>query len=179
MTASVTDDRDARYEVVNGEIVELPPMGIYETWIASILHAHLHMYAANELGRAVMEPLFDFTKIIGNKRRPDVAFVSYQRWPRDKEVPQTEAWEVVPNLVVEVVSPSNTAREVLDKMAEYFEVGVERVWVIYPTQRFVYLYASPSDVKVVATEGEVTDESLLPGFRLPMWILFGPATAVK
>jgi Uma2 family endonuclease len=87
-TAAITPasevDNDALYEVVNGEIVELPPMGIYETWIASILHAHLHMFVANELGRAVMEPLFDFTKIIGNKRRPDVAFVSYQRWPRDR-----------------------------------------------------------------------------------------------
>jgi Uma2 family endonuclease len=167
-------DRDTLYEVINGQIVELPPMGIYETWIASVLHAHLHMFVAKELGRAVMEPLFDFTKTIGNKRRPDVAFVSYQRWPRDKEVPQTEAWDVVPNLVVEVVSPSNTALEVLDKMAEYFQVGVERVWVVYPTQRFVYLYISPTDVKVASIDGELSDESLLPGFQLPLWILFGP-----
>jgi hypothetical protein len=64
-------------------------------------------------------------------------------------------------------------------MAEYFQVGVERVWVVYPTQRVVYLYTSPTDVKVVAIEGELTDESLLPGFRLPLWVLFGPATGVK
>jgi Uma2 family endonuclease len=83
MTSATAIDNDTHYEVVNGEVVELPPMGIYETWIASILHAHLHMFAAKELGRAVMQPLFDFTKIVGNKRRPDVAFVSYQRWPRD------------------------------------------------------------------------------------------------
>jgi Uma2 family endonuclease len=170
---------DTRYEVVHGEIVELPPMGIYETWIASILHAQLHVFAANELGRVVMEPLFDLTKIVGNKRRPDVAFVSYQRWPREEEVPQTEAWEVVPNLVVEVVSPSNSAHEVLDKMAEYFEAGVERVWVVYPTQRFVYLYTSPIDVKVVSTGGEISEEYLLPGFRLPLWVLFGPPAEVK
>ena len=51
--------------------------------------------------------LFDLTPV-QRQRRPDVAFVSYNRWPRQRRVPRTEAWEVVPNLVVEVVSPTDS-----------------------------------------------------------------------
>jgi Uma2 family endonuclease len=172
-------DADALYEVVDGQVVELPPMGIYETWIASLLHVQLHLFVAMELGRAVVEPLFDFTKTLGNKRRPDVAFVSYNRWPRKRQVPFTEAWDVVPNLAVEVVSPSNMARDVLDKLAEYFQVGVERVWVIYPSQRQIYVYTSSTDVKVFAEGDELTDDALLPGFRLPLNSLFDDTAAAK
>ena len=172
ITPTAAVDSDILYEVVNGEIVELPPMGIYETWLASLLHVQLHNFAAKKYGRAVMEPLFDFTKTLGKKRRPDVAFVSYNRWPREKQVPRTEAWDVVPNLAVEVVSSSNTADDVVDKLAEYFQVGVERVWVVYPSQRQVYVYASPTDVKVVTEDEELSDEVLLPGFRLALTALF-------
>ena len=158
------------YEVVNGQIVEIPPMGVYETYIASLLLQCL--VGQKKYGRAVMETLFDFTRTLDKKRRPDLALVSYDRWPREKQVPRTEAWDVVPNLAVEVVSPTNTADDVVDKLAEYFQVGVERVWVVYPSQRQVYVYASPTDVKVVTEDEELSDEVLLPGFRLALTALF-------
>jgi Uma2 family endonuclease len=123
--------------------------------------------------------LFDFSRQVGTKRRPDLAFVSYSRWPREKPIEDTEAWDVVPNLAVEVVSPSNTAREILDKVEEYYRAGVERVWIIYPSQRVVYVYKSPTDVAVLADNCELKDESLLPGFCLPLQLLFGPPVAAK
>ncbi len=152
-------------------------MGVYETWIASVLIQSL--VGERRLGRVVIETLFDFTRTIGKMRRPDIAFVSYARWPREKQVPRAEAWNVVPNLAMEVVSPTNTADDVIDKLAEYFQVGVERVWVIYPSQRQVYVYASPTDVRVVAENEELTDEALLPGFRLAMRALFDDTAADK
>jgi len=170
-------DGDTLYEVVNGEIVEIEPMGAYATWIASLL---LQTFAGQQnQGRAVSEMLFDLSGQVGTKRRPDLAFVSYARWPREKPILDTEAWDVVPNLAVEVVSPSNTAREILDKVEEYFRAGVERVWGIYPSQRLVYVYGSPTDVRVMPDNCELTDESLLPGFRLPLQLLFGPPSAAK
>jgi Uma2 family endonuclease len=168
---------DSLYEVVNGEIVEMEPMSAYATLIASLL---LQAFAGQQKqGRAVAEMLFDFSATVGTKRRPDLAFVLYDRWPREKQVPDTEAWDVVPNLAVEVVSPSNTAREVLDKLAEYFRVGVERVWVIYPSQRQIYVYASPTSVKVLSQGDELADEALLPSFRLPLGTLFDDTAAAK
>lgn len=108
-----------------------------------------------------------------------MAFVSYARWPQDKPVPDVDAWDVVPNLAVEVVSPSNRAPEIPDKVQEYFRVGVERVWVIYPSQRVLYAYTSPTEVRVLTEGSDLTDESLLPGFRLPLHLLFGPPAAAK
>src|SRR3989304_8104210 len=120
MTPSAGDRHDFLYEVVNGQIVEIPPMGVYETYIASLLLQCL--VGQKKSGRAVMEPLFDFTRTLDKKRRPDLAFVSYDRWPREKQVPRTEAWDVVPNLAVEGGSPTNTADEGVGKLAEYFLV---------------------------------------------------------
>jgi Uma2 family endonuclease len=155
---------------VNGEIVETEPMGAYATWIASLL---LQALAGQQSqGRAVMEMLFDFTKSTGRKRRPDLAFVAFGRWPRERKVPVPEGWEVVPNLAVEVVSPTNPADEVIDKVSEYFTAGVERVWVIYPLQRQVYAYKSPTDITVLAGNDELTDASLFPGFRVTLGELF-------
>jgi Uma2 family endonuclease len=168
---------DALYEIVNGEIREIAPMGVYETWIASVLIQNL--VGERNWGRAVIETLFDFTKTIGSKRRPDLAFVSYKRWPCERKVPRTEAWDVVPDLAVEVVSPTNTADDVLGKLIDYFQAGVERVWVIYPSQRQVYVYASPTEPKVLTEDEELTDDVLLPSFRLPLRTLFDDTAAGK
>jgi len=118
---------DLLYEVVDGQVVELAPMGAYEIWIASVLLMYLQTFARqHQLGRAVQEMLFDLTTV-QRQRRPDVAFVTYDRWPRQRRVPRTAAWEVVPNLVVEVVSPTDRVDDVVDKVAEYFRAGVECV----------------------------------------------------
>jgi len=179
-TASLTSPAvhaDVLYEVVNGQIVEIPPMGVYETYIASLLLQCL--VGQKKYGRAVMETLFDFTRTLDKKRRPDLAFVSYDRWPREKQVPRTEAWDVVPNLAVEVVSPTNTADDVIDKLAEYFLVGVERVWVIYPSQQQVYVYSSPTEVKVLTASETLTDDAVLPGFQLSLSTLFDDTGVAK
>jgi Uma2 family endonuclease len=98
---------DLLYEVVDGQVVELAPMGAYEIRIASVLLMYLETFARqHRLGRAVQEMLFDLITV-QQKRRPDVAFVSYDRSPRQRRVPHTEPWEGVPNLVVEVVSPTD------------------------------------------------------------------------
>src|SRR5262249_22456182 len=110
--------------------------------------------------------------VVGTKRRPNVAYVSYERWPRERQVPHGEAWEVVPNLAVEVVSPSNSAVEVLAKIREYFQAGVQRVWGIYPTEELVYVYDSPTHNRILARDGQLDGEDVLPGFRLPVAALF-------
>jgi Uma2 family endonuclease len=170
LTTSAAVGGDILYEVVHGEVVEIEPMGVYETWIASRLIQKL--VGEEKHGRAVMEALFDFTKPLDKMRRPDVAFVSYDRWPRKEHPPRTEAWDVVPNLAIEVVSRTNPANEMVDKVAEYFHVGVQRVWVVYPSQRQVYVYTTPTDVRVLADHDELTDDVLLPGFRLALKELF-------
>jgi Uma2 family endonuclease len=170
-------DDDVLYEVVNGQRVELPPMGAYEVDLASILLQFLGPFArAQNLGRVVVEMLFLIDATARLQRRPDVAFVSYQRWPRGRRVPHANAWDVVPDLAVEVVSPTNTAYEVVEKVQDYFRTGVQRVWVVYPNVEQVYLYDSPTQVRVLMRTDELDGEALLPGFRLPVATLFEAET---
>jgi Uma2 family endonuclease len=164
---------DVLYEVVNGEIVELPPMGAFEVDLASMLVLALGYYAGtHKMGRAEAEMMFMLDAAKKLKRRPDVAFVSYGRWPRKKRIPRAEAWDVVPELAVEVVSPSNLAEEIIGKIHEYFQAGCLRVWVLYPEQEQVYVYQSPTQNRILTRNDALDGEDFLPGFRMPLADLF-------
>ncbi|MDA1016112.1 MAG: Uma2 family endonuclease, partial [Planctomycetota bacterium] len=122
---------DALYEVIDGEIVELPSMGTRQEVFTSKMQVRVGRHVdVNNLGHFVVETLFDFTEQVGHKRRPDLAFVSKDRWPLTREPPDRDGWPVVPNLAIEVVSRSNLWEAGWEKIAEYFQVGVERVWAI-------------------------------------------------
>jgi Uma2 family endonuclease len=125
-------------------------MGAYEVRLATLLAARLEIFVQqHQLGRAVQEMLFDLRVMAGRKRRPDVAFVSFDRWPQHRRIPRIDAWEVVPNLAVEVVSRTDSVDYLVDKVADYFHAGVERVWVVFPSQEQVYVYDSPTSVRVL------------------------------
>jgi Uma2 family endonuclease len=167
------DERYKLYEIVHGHRVEKPAMSAYASIIGFRLALHLELFAEQiRRGRAMTEILFGIAKDI--QRRPDAAFVSFERWAEDRLPPHTDPWPVVPNLAIEVVSKSNPAEDILDKLEEYFQAGVELVWIVYPRQRRIYVYESPDDVRVVKLSQELDGGKVLPGFRLPLESLFGP-----
>ena len=163
---------DMLYEVVGGEIQE-KIVGLQESVIASRLHGFLFMFLSqHRLGRALAETLFLIDKSKDLQRRPDVAFVSAARWPMNRPAPDTAACEVVPDIAIEVVSPTNTAVEVQAKIIEYFDAGVNRVWVIYPKQKRIHVYASTTDIRGLKLGDELDGGELIPGFRLSLAALF-------
>jgi Uma2 family endonuclease len=154
------------FEIVNGQRVELPPMGAFETWVASILAEFLASYAkAHRLGRVTVEMLFRIDRETDLQRWPDLALVSYDRWPRNQPVPRTPAWDVVPDLAVEVVSSSNGANEVLTKVLDYFRTGVQLVWVVYPLLEQVHVYESATTIRVLQRGDTLDGGAVLPGFQ--------------
>lgn len=166
------NDDERLYEVVYGQRVELEPMGAYEVGLAAVLSRYLAVFALdNKLGLVVSEMLFVLDADRNLRRRPDVAFVSYGRWP-EPTIARAEAWEVVPDLAVEVVSATNRAEDVDEKIVEYFGAGVRAVWVFYPESGRVYVYKSATDVHVVERSGELDGGDVLPGFRVPIQTLF-------
>lgn len=169
---------DILYEVVDGEIRELPPMSASGAQLAYDLARLVgnHVWTAS-LGKVQSEMLFLIDKARNRQRRPDVSFVSYQRWPRGTPVPGTPAWEVVPDLAVEIVSPTNGANEALEKVEEYLACGVQRVWVIYPLFAKVYDYASATAVQILTRADRLSGGDVLPGFELPLSELFEDAAA--
>jgi Uma2 family endonuclease len=163
---------DMLYEVVDGKLVE-KIVGASALEIAGILDQHLGMFArTHRLGRALIEFVFRIDQAKDLQRRPDISFVSHARWPFHRRVPNVAVWDMVPDLAIEIVSPSNTADQVQAKIHDYFAAGVTRVWVVYPRQQEVYVYASPTQIQVLQLGQDLDGGELIPGFRLPLAALF-------
>jgi Uma2 family endonuclease len=127
--------------------------------------------------RGITEALFHLPAPINRDRRPDVAFVSYERWAKDRPIPATDnAWDVVLNLATEVVSPTGSVEELEQKIAEYFRAGVQHVWVVHPTRSKAHVYQSPRQITVLSQNDVLDGGTVVPGFRLALAELFTAAT---
>src|SRR5919198_3308935 len=169
-TASVDDIE--RYEVIDGTRIAREPMGAFETVLASWLCHLINSFASGKkLGLAVSEVLFVLNATRNLNRRPDVAFVSYARWPTSV-VAREPAWNVVPDLAIEIVSPSNLAEEIDRKITDYFQSEVRLVWVFYPDSGRVYDYQSPTHVSILERTDTLDGGEVLPGLQLPIAQLY-------
>jgi Uma2 family endonuclease len=172
--ARLDPDAAKFYEVVEGQIVENPPMGARESILASFLQDLMGPFArSSRMGRVVTETLFLLDHSRKLKRRPDLAFVSAKRWSLKRSVPETESWHVVPDLAVEVISKTNTAYAVAKKIEDYFEAGVTVVWVIYPATSKIYVYGSPTRTRILELGDDLDGGEIIPGFSVPLSTLFG------
>jgi Uma2 family endonuclease len=122
----------------------------------------------------VIDVLFDLRPAVNRSRQPDMALVCFDRWARGKKIPRGAAWRVVPDLAVEVVSPTDSADGLIEKVHEYFDAGCRLVWVVYPTFEEVYIYESPKAIRVLGRDDALDGGDVLPGFRLPLAELFAP-----
>lgn len=167
-------DGERLFEVVRGVRVE-KTTSVYEQVLASLLFTPLDNHCrASQLGRAVFETMFAIPGS-GNDRKPDVAFVSFQRWAQNRPIPRVNAWPVAPDLAVEVISPTDKMFDVFDKLKEYFDAGVQQVWHILSNVELVHCYTSPTASRILARGDELTGDPVVPGFRMPVADLFPPS----
>ena len=174
MASSVQDSIDltsSLYEVIDGVIVEKAAMGAREVVLANILAGLINRQTEAEHGYAHVEVLFELPNIT-RQRRPDLAYVSYERWPRQREVPEGEAWAVVPEIAVEVISPTNRTSDLLDKFAEYFQAGVSQCWMVLPRQRQIHIFMSPTAIRVLTRSDLLTAEPIIPRLNIPLTAVF-------
>jgi Uma2 family endonuclease len=97
-------------------------------------------------------------------RAPDVAFVRAERVPQAR-VPGFPA--LAPDLVAEVVSPSDRAVDVAEKALAWLDAGVHLVWVVDPVNRTVTVH-SPGGTRVLRGGDELSGQDVLPGFALSL-----------
>jgi Uma2 family endonuclease len=164
------------FEIIDGVRVELP-MSALNDWLGSKLLVFLaSLIQPKKLGEVVHEVLFALPlKDRARSRRPDLAFVSYARWPEDRPIPPGgDAWEVVPDLTIELLSPNDEVDDLLDKLGEYFEAGVRQVWVVHPRKRVVYVFESIADVRGVREPAEIDGGDILPSVRVPVAAMLPP-----
>ena len=157
---------DCSYELVEGELITVSPGMFLHNQVRDRLLILLAAFVeASHLGTVVSEQPFH---LLGNTVRvPDVAFVRSGR-----TLPPNKLPEGAPDLAIEVISPTNTPREMDQKVSDFFAAGSTRVWLVYPEHREVYAHGLAG---VVRRRGDETleDHQLLPGFSVKVSILFG------
>lgn len=161
-----------RYEIVNGELIDMGNSGAKHGYVCSILmillggYVHLH-----KLG-AMFDSSTAFKMKSGNKRSPDVSFMAKERLQGLDELPDGFL-EGAPDLAVEILSPSNTVAEIRGKIVEYFENGVRLVWVIHPQEQYVLVYRSSQEPdRLLKSTDSLDGEDIVPDFTLPIAELF-------
>jgi len=158
-----------RYEIIDGNIVEIPPMSDLSNTVSSRLLLAIGTHAVkHKLGEAHMEFLFRMPAPIDRNRRPDVCFVSYERWPANRPITSRNARDVVPDLCVEVISPSDIHDDDHEKLIEYFDAGVKQVWVIHPRFGDVYVYDSRHRVRGYSADEVIEGSPCLPGLNFKL-----------
>jgi Uma2 family endonuclease len=162
------------YELVDGELVE-KEMGWKASWIAGRIFSQL----ANFNDRAQLgwvappEASYQcFPEDPTRVRRPDGSFVRGGSFPGG-EMPEGHC-RVVPDLVVEVVSPNDPYADVRRKVGEYLRAGMRLVWVVEPETRTVEVSRADGTVTMLYGTGELDGEDVLPGFRCALETIFPP-----
>jgi Uma2 family endonuclease len=170
---------EALYELVNGMRVEKPPMSIRAAVVASNLVAELNGFVKGKsVAQVFPETLFriPLPDDSSRERRPDIAVVTFQNWPVDSpQDPDANAWDVIPDLAVEVTSPSDRAEDQREKILEYLRAGVRCVWLVFPKLRLIDVYESPNRVQTLTEADILRGDPILPGFELTLANLFETA----
>jgi Uma2 family endonuclease len=162
---------DRLYELVDGILVE-KPMGLPEAFLAMILGRLLgNWVSAHNLG-AVIGPDGMMRLAPGMVRLPDVSFVHWDRFPNRQIQVHVPIPDLVPDLAVEILSPSNTADEIERKRGEYFSRGTQLVWIIDPRARTVEVFTAPAVSTLLQQTDTLDGGTVLPGFTLPLQQLF-------
>ena len=108
----------------------------------------------------------------GMVRIPDVSFVRWDRLPEQYgPIPP-----IAPDLAIEVLSESNTPKEMDRKLKEYFAAGTQLVWYFDPKARTVTVYTSPDQYTVMDDSQTLDGGDVLPGLEVPLRELFDRAS---
>lgn len=166
----IPDSRGRHHELIDGTLVE-KAMGAPEGFLVlELSHALQSFLDTHDLGFLYAPDAL--IEILPNQvRSPDLCFVSWKQRP-EKTVPTDPISDLIPELVVEILSPSNTARELRRKVGEYLKAGVKIVWVIDPSSRTAVQHSAHGKSVDLSSQGVLSAPSVLPGFRFPLSRLF-------
>jgi Uma2 family endonuclease len=154
-----------RYELLDGQLVERK-MGAKSSLAATNLlilagsfvrSNHLGLVFQADCGYQI------FAEEPGRVRFADGSFLRRGKMPEDR-VPQGHC-RVAPDVVIEAVSPNDTAYEVEDKIAQWLGAGVRLVWVLYPETQRVQVHRADGTVTKLQLEEQLAGEDVIPGFQ--------------
>jgi Uma2 family endonuclease len=160
-----------RSELVRGSLRVREPAAYQHGKLAIIIGAALHAWVAPRgLGDVVgAETGFTLLRHPDTVRAADAAFISAARVPPATTVGFAE---LAPDLVVEVLSPSDRQADVLEKVDDWLSAGVQLVWLIDAHSRYATVHRLDGSVAAKSSGEALDGEAVLPGFVLPLSELF-------
>jgi Uma2 family endonuclease len=180
LTEFVEQYNQQPFELVNGEVIVLSPNVAGHNFTAKRLLRMLDQFIeAHKLGELAYETPFALTDTpdwVKGSRTPDLMFFRADRWmayiaamPDWKEKP----YILVPDLAIEVVSPTDRYSEIDDKVESYLGDGVQIVWVVDPQRRKVTVHTTDNDQPLILRQNAtLTGGEVLPGFNASVKSLF-------
>ena len=163
---------DCRLELIRGELKVMSPSKPLHGIVCANIAGELRVFVIeHDLGVVVgAETGFivghDPDSVLG----VDAAFISHERLSTIEDLDKFAPF--APDLAVEVMSPSNTAREMEEKVALYFAAGSRAAWVLNPKKKTVAVYTSPTDVRTLNEQETLDGGEVLPGFSIELAKLF-------
>jgi Uma2 family endonuclease len=153
-------------ELIGGEVVKMPPASLLHDLIKNRIHELLMDYLRANL-QLGLKSLVEIGTLVSDADAfiPDVSVVKRSLLPG-----KTRVFQGSPDLAIEVVSPSDTAKHLERKVDVYLQGGAKSVWIVFPEARSVTVHTRESVRKLKADES-ITDP-LLPGFSTPVSAFF-------
>jgi Uma2 family endonuclease len=150
-------------ELVRGEVVETMPPNARHGRLAVKIAVRLETWSEQgKHGVVGVESGFTLSKNPDVVRFPDVYFIRAERVP-PTGVPDA-FWTIAPNLAVEVVSPSESAADVQEKVRDYLQAGTPLMWVIYPRSEQVVVHTTDGVARTLSGDDLLASSDVLPGF---------------
>ncbi len=160
-----------RRELVRGEVVETMPPGGRHGAIAVVLAMLLRLWVQKTGGGYVgVEAGYILSRNPDTVRGPDVSYLRGERLPATG-VPEG-FWALAPDLAVEIVSPSETADEVREKVRDFLQAGTPLVWTIYPRTVEVIVHTADGLARTYSGDDVLEFPTVLPGFSCTVIELF-------
>ena len=162
-----------RHELIDGELRTMAPAGEQHGQVAvNFTYLVVDHVRRHHLGRCyIAETGFVLQRDPDTVRAPDLAFT---RTERLSPAPSRSFSEIVPDLVVEVVSPSDRASEVTKKALVWLQARVRSVWVIDPDAEVVTVHKDADVIGLLQDlDAVLSGEDVLPGFEARLGDIFG------
>lgn len=158
-------------ELVDGRVVPMSPTGWQHGRIEIRLGMALERFVQQcQLGWVVVGEVGIYIRRNPDTvRGADVAFLSKDRTP---EGPPAGFLTVAPEVVIEIVSPTDRRQDLQEKIEDYFAADVDQVWVVEPATRSFQVFDSPADMRKFTEEDHFEAEGALKGFSLRISDLF-------
>lgn len=170
-----------RYELINGELQKMGSPGLPHGRITMRLSVPLGQFIyEHDLGEIfAAETGYQLSSNPDTVLAPDISFVSKRRLAESGETYYNRYWQGTPDLVVEVLSPSDRPSKVNTKLSRWLSYGAKQVWIVSPKNGTVTVYRSASDKTIFSGSDYLEAQDLLPGFRLSLDRIFSTSIQEK